>query len=639
MRTVSNDFKNEIKKFGREFNDLIRYTIGNEAVELTQENIFSVTPRYESKLLGCTMKQLEINVDSEIPIETVLNYKIGLKIDDEYEYIDYGNYIVKSAERQEDTDSYKYICYDKMLLTMVDYTNPGIQYPITIRDYITEICSFLGLTFKNETEIFVNYNKTINNELFLNEDGDSLGFTFRDVLNNLAEAVAGNICINSNDELEIRYIHNTESSIDEEYLKDANINFKQKFGPINSIVLTRAGASDSVYLQDEDSIEENGLCEFRIEDNEIMNFNDRSEFLPGILNQLDGLEFYIFDIESTGVLFYDLYDLFNIVIGENSYQCLMLNDEVQRTQGIQESIYIPDIEKTNTDYSKADKTDIRINQTYIIVNKQKGEIEALTSRVNTIEEQTGDTYTVEQTNQLVQDAASGITNTFSEAGGNNILRNTGLWFENMESDSEQNPYEFWTGLVSRVQEENSANMNALLLKNTTVYQEQIVPNGKYTLSFNFKKLVELANVSVTINDIEYPIETDPNNETQFFTNTFDVSSKYIKVVFTSNVDNVCEIYNLMLNSGEVALAYSQNQNETTTDTVNISKGITITSSNTDTQFKANADGIRTLDKSGNELTKFTDTGMTTKKMIVQDTSQIVGLLFQEVNGQTWITKL
>ena len=46
--------------------------------------------------------------------------------------------------------------------------------------------------------------------------------------------------------------------------------------------------------------------------------------------------------------------------------------------------------------------------------------------------------------------------------------------------------------------------------------------------------------------------------------------------------------NRKVNVGRTKLAYSQNANETTTDTVNISQGITITSSNTDTIFKANA---------------------------------------------------
>ena len=61
--------------------------------------------------------------------------------------------------------------------------------------------------------------------------------------------------------------------------------------------------------------------------------------------------------------------------------------------------------------------------------------------------------------------------------------------------------------------------------------------------------------------------------------------------------------------------------------------------NEEVKFKADYDGIRTLDRSGNELTKFTDTGMTTKEATIQSKSQIVGTLWQEVGGQTWITKL
>lgn len=636
MKTISNNFKPTIVKIGRQFNDLIRYTVGNEAIELSQENIYSVTMNYETKILGCTMKQLEISIDRDIPLETIINYQIGLYTGEEYEYINLGNYIVYSSERQEDLNSYKLVCYDKMLLTMIDYTNLDLTFPMTIKDYISALCNFLGLTFTNENEAFTNCDKVLQSDPYLNDNKESTGYKFRDVFEDIAEVTASNICINANDELEIMYVNETNDTIDEEFLKDTNINFEKKYGPINSIVLSRAATSDNVYMQNDYSVEHDGLCELRIEDNQIMNFNDRADYLEEILDTLEGLEFYIFDVASTGVLYYDVYDLFNIQIGSTIYPCLMLNDEILRTQGLEENIFTPDIEKTNTDYSKADKTDIRINQTYVIADKQKGEIEALTNRVTTVETRTNDTYTIEQTNQLIQNAVSGVTNNFIEAGGNNILRNTGLWFNNTESDSAQNPYEFWNGIAERVKEENALNLNGIYLKDGTFYQEQNVANGNYTLAFNYIKLIELADVKVIINENEYSLT---ETTTTKFAQTFEVTSKYIKVQFVSDIDNACEIYDLMLNAGDVALAYSQNQNETTTDTVNISKGITITSSNTDTEFKANADGIRTLDRNGNELTKFTDTGLTTKKMIVQDTSEIVGLLIQEVNNQTWITRL
>ena len=103
--------------------------------------------------------------------------------------------------------------------------------------------------------------------------------------------------------------------------------------------------------------------------------------------------------------------------------------------------------------------------------------------------------------------------------------------------------------------------------------------------------------------------------------------------------NSVEIYDLMCNKGNVKLAYSQNENETTTDTVNISKGVTITSTNIDVIFKANADGIRLYTLNGQVKTKFTDKGMTTKEAIVEDEAQIVRTLWQEVVDQTWITRM
>ena len=197
-------------------------------------------------------------------------------------------------------------------------------------------------------------------------------------------------------------------------------------------------------------------------------------------------------------------------------------------------------------------------------------------------------------------------------------------------------FEYWDGNVIKIKEENASNLSALLLQDNTLTQEQTVPNGNYTVSFKYKKLIPLANVKCVINDIEYELTSTTDTE---FMQTLEVSSQHINVKFISDIDNACEIYDIMVNAGTVKLAYSQNQNETTTDTVNISKGITITSTDTDTTFKANADGIRTLDKQGNVLTKFTDTGMTTKESIIENEAQIVGVLVQSVGEQTWFTRL
>jgi hypothetical protein len=161
----------------------------------------------------------------------------------------------------------------------------------------------------------------------------------------------------------------------------------KNIGPINSIVLSRTAESDNVYIQDTESVTENGLCELKIIDNQIMNGNDRSDYLQGLLDALDGLYYYINDINSIGIMYYDIADLYNIQIGETAYQCIMLNDEINVTTGIQELIHTEMPEQSETDYTKADKTDRRLNQTYLIVDKQNQIIEGVVSNVEEQNEQ------------------------------------------------------------------------------------------------------------------------------------------------------------------------------------------------------------------------------------------------------------
>lgn len=381
MKIHTSSYKNNIKLFGREIDSKITYTLNGETIELSKTELNSVSPHFRSDILKSAMKQLDIDSNVNIPLNTILSYQFGVKVGNTYEYINYGNYVVYEVEKQEDTRSYKITCFDKMLYSMKDYENLNITYPINIRNYINAICNHLGLTFKNASDEFVNYDKVIQNELFLDSEGNSLGYTFRDVFDELAQVTASTICINEDDdELEIRYITNTGDTIDEEFLKDINVNFGEKYGPVNSIVLSRA-ESDNVYLRDESSVTQNGLCEIKIADNQIMNFNDRSDYLPAILNKLDGLEYYLNDFSSTGITFYEICDRYNVKIFENTYSCVMFNDEINITQGLEENIYTELPEQSETDYTKADKTDRRINQTYIMVDKQNQQIQALASRV------------------------------------------------------------------------------------------------------------------------------------------------------------------------------------------------------------------------------------------------------------------
>lgn len=369
MKAISEKFKEQIKEMGRELDS--RITFGETV--LGSEELNAVTPSFQSAILKSAMKQLDIDSNVLIPIGTILRYQFGVKVDEEYEYIDFGNYIVKSIEKQEDTMSYKIVCYDKMLLSMYEYKSLDVVYPISVRDYINELCNHIGLVFANANDEFANYDKIIQSDLY-----KDLGYTYRDVFDELAQVTASTICLNDNDEVEIRYITETNDEIDEEYLKDVNVNFGEKFGAVNTIVLSRAGNSDNIYYPEE--LPENPY-EIRISENQIMNFNDRDTYLPAIYEKLNGLEFYTNDFVSTGICYYDVCDKYNVKIGDTTYSCIMFNHEMMVTQGLEENVYTELPEQTETDYKKADKTDRKINQATLIVDKQNNLIQGVVQTV------------------------------------------------------------------------------------------------------------------------------------------------------------------------------------------------------------------------------------------------------------------
>ena len=432
MKTHTAAFKQKVSLQGREIDSIISYELNGETIELGNEELNSITPYYEANILKSIMKQLDLDSNVEIPAGTTINYQIGIKVrDDEvedyrdnYDYVDYGNYIVKDVEKQEDTNSYKIECYDKMLLTMTDYENLEITYPITVRNYINTLCQHLGLTFANASDIFVNYDKNIIKEFYLEynsetQEYETMGYTYRDVFDELAQVTASTIVINNNDELEIRYITDSQDTIDEEYLKDINVNFGEQYGPVNSIVFSRSADTDFIYKQDQESIEENGLCEIKISDNQILSQNNRSEFLDGVYGELNGLTYHLNDYTSTGILYYDVCDRYNVSIGETTYSCVMLNDSAEITQGIVEKVYTERPEDSETDYSKSSKDE----KTSLIVDKVNKKITAVVSEIG---DRSSSQTTISQDIDDIYGRLEGIEEVSTEADGDGVVTIQGL---------------------------------------------------------------------------------------------------------------------------------------------------------------------------------------------------------------------
>lgn len=411
MRTHTQAFKEELTKLGKQQKVLITYG----ATTLTNDQINSVTYSFDTTLLKSIMTCLEIDSNIEIPIDTEINFQYGLLVNDEYEYLDFGNFIISEVEKQEDTNSYSIVAYDRMIYAMQDYEPLDVTFPITNTNFLVALATQLGYTLQEDIATYlVNGTRLLAYDVF-----KEIGYTYRDVLDDIAEANGVNF-IFDNDILTVKnisvsledgyvsgeklYLQETSNDvsgetlilsettsqvlggtlilgaldvIDEEYLKDVNVNFGEMFGPINSVVLSRS-TEDNIYQKDNDSIAEYGLFEFKITDNQILNNNDRGDYLPEIYNALHGITYALNDFKSTGICYLEVLEKYGVKVGNRVYACVLMNDEINITQGLEENIYTELPNQSQTNYKKASRTE---HETSLIVDKANKQIQSLITEV------------------------------------------------------------------------------------------------------------------------------------------------------------------------------------------------------------------------------------------------------------------
>ncbi len=390
MKQVSNNFKTYIKTNGKQLDCKIVIT---DDFILGKKDVNSIQPFFNTTLFKTVMCGLEIDSNTRIAEGTEFKAKIGVKFKNSaYEYIEYENYTVYKCERQEDTESYKITAYDKMLEAMVDF-DMEVSQSLTTRQYLISIFEWLNWDTTGIPATFVNSTKLIEPNIHT-----GIGYTFRDVLDEIATITGAFIYFNG-DIPYLKYVSETNEIIDEMYLSQDDVTIGKKYF-INSLVFSRAEESDSIYRKDNESIAQKRLSEFKISDNQILSTNNRADFIDDLWNYLKTLEFYIFDIKSTGIMWFEVADKFTIKAHNNTYPVVLLNDETTVDQDIEEHLYADEPEESETDYKYADITDKKIDQAYILVDKQNKKITQLTNQ--TTEHETKLTQQEQDINSIKQ---------------------------------------------------------------------------------------------------------------------------------------------------------------------------------------------------------------------------------------------
>ena len=406
MKTVTNGYKNQIKLLGKEIDNVIRYynhyqiiTENNKYIltedgkkilteqikpgsyqDITAEDIYSSKVVIHGDLLKTMMKELDFEIKQDIKVGSIVDFKFGLKVNGQYEYVDYGEFIVQNKEFNEDTKTYSYVAYDKMLFTMIPYEEQDISEltgPYTLFDLASYCCQYCGLNLG--VEYFPNEDREINDDtLSILKNGN---FTFRDVLDFITE-VTGCSSYMIGDDFVINAPEETGLTLYADSFKDTNVTFSKMYGPINSIVFSRGDDTDFVEIKDDESIAENGVTQLKIKDNPFLEGNDRSDYFEEMFEVLNGLTYTLNDLSSTGVTYLDYFDKFNVEIDDNTYPCLLLNDEIIIEQGLEEKIFTEETEGAEHEYVTSRLDDRGQKWANIQVKKDVGEIVLEVGKVN-----------------------------------------------------------------------------------------------------------------------------------------------------------------------------------------------------------------------------------------------------------------
>ncbi len=406
-KQVSEQFKELSKKVKQQ--DL-KLSINNgeltvQEIHLMPANIFNAIPLYklcarkqviakelvysfDGEFFKTIMQQIEITVKnaSEIKGKNII-FEYGLLVENEFEYVNMGEYYIKDVEDDKNKEELVVTGYDKMINFMVRFKQSDLKitYPCTLKQLLIKMCEVCGVELYSTD--FYNANLIVNEDFFTVQQ-----LTYRDVLEKIAETTETTIFIKDN-KLYLCKIGEVVQELDTSYLSELVIG--DKFGPVNALVLGRGAVEDNIEAVEQESITSNGRCEIRFDENEFLDAN-REELIDDMLEQIKGLEYYACEASNLGLMWLEPCDVLVVKDRENSpYKTIYLSARVTINTGILGEMEAKIPEVTTTEYKVTTKEQKKALKTERMALKHEGIIRDL------IEETTENSQKLTQHEQTI----------------------------------------------------------------------------------------------------------------------------------------------------------------------------------------------------------------------------------------------
>lgn len=510
---------------------------------------------------------------------------------DSYEQIDYGYFTVTEAPTKKGSETTTIRAIGKMSeMQNVGY-EANITYPITIANLAAAIGDRFGLTVADMTAL-PNYNYTIQEDLYSNISSEN----YRNILAEIAGATASMAIVDNRTQQIIFRPHQTtvQGSLDYEKLKSLTVS--SHYGPVNSVVLARLPQEDNIAVTDQQSVEDNGLTEVKLANNEIMD-DDRTAFISNLLTAVDGIEWTGFEATTVGLGWYECGDRLEFEDDQgNQVEGIVTYHKITVDGGIKEELKGVTPEESTTDYALAGGVMKTIYNTEIKVDKQNQEIRSIVEEQTSFENQTNSNFT-----NITQNISSVVTSV-QNSGGNNLIKNSAFY----QVDSDNLPLYWtlsgggtWSAIPSADASANgSLSGQVIQLANKTISQvitvkpddDSIAEASKTYYSFSCRlKKTAVGSATITLTDgTQEGVWTislgnnESSNYGEFAIEAILPHSTELTLTVTASNDNGIEFYvtDMMLAVGNYRSQWTQANGEFSNSQVQINiDGVTVKNNN------------------------------------------------------------
>ena len=391
-----------------------------------------------NKFIGTTVaKKITVNIlnpNNEINLENKeISVQTGMIIDSIEESVPFGNFIIEKPDSEEVKEKTSFTGYDYMVKFNIPYKK-RVTFPISAGDLFEDVCGQAGVEVGNTD--FVNSNYMILGNPFTNNED------CRTVLSNLAQLAGGFAKIGRDNKAYIKSLKNISNllkvkDVNAMTVKELNLTIvkmlsggrdnadetldgnnylddfakNDKWGEVNSVILRISGTEgENTTIQDETSIQENGLTELVIEDNYfLIDETEREKAITPLWNALKGIEYLPFKTTYYGYPYLDSGDIIYIQdtkdIGYISY---VFNHTFKYNGAYSGTIDTPAMTKTQTAYKNTINTKTKFLQVERKIDKINGEISDV---IKSVDENTEKLSSHEQTLDSITDTLSSVETT------------------------------------------------------------------------------------------------------------------------------------------------------------------------------------------------------------------------------------